>query len=574
MKQIVLAGCPNVGKSVVFSRLTGVNVISSNYPGTTVDYTRGTTAIAGATYELLDVPGTYSLEPSSKAEAVARTMLQTADVVINVVDATHLERNLYLTLEILELQKPTVVALNLWDETQHLGIELDVQKLAQLLGVPVVPTCALCGTGIKELAATAATAAQPSTRIKPQTEERRWLTVGEIIRDVQVVHHRHHTILDRLADLTVMPATGIPIAILALLLVFLFIIELGNALIDYVLDPFFYRYYGPWIVNAVNSVAPSGLIHDLLIGSSTVEALELEESLGILTTGLYVPLGLVLPFIFTFYLMLSLLEDLGYLPRLAVLVDTGLHKLGLHGSAIVPTILGCGCNVPGALATRILESEKQRFIAMTLMAIAIPCMAQSAMIFAILGRYGLRWILIIYATLFSLYIGLGLLLKRLVKGESPELLLEVPPYRRPHLATLLKKTWAKVRGFLAEAIPFVILGILIVNLLYLSGALEVLAAVFGPVLTTLLGLPEGAIAALLLGILRKDLAIGMLLPLGMSPQQLTVASIILATYFPCIATFVVMLRELGTKGMLKAAGLMIAVSFSVGILMRVLLIGI
>jgi len=573
MKQIVLAGCPNVGKSVVFSRLTGVNVISSNYPGTTVDFTRGTTVIAGAKYELLDVPGIYSLEPSSKAEGVARSMLQTGDVVINVVDATHLERNLYLTLEILELQKPTVVALNLWDETQHLGIELDVAKLEQLLGVPVVPTCALCGTGIKELAASAAAAAQPSKTIKPQTEEQRWLKVGEIIRDVQVVHHRHHTIFDRLADLTVKPATGIPIAILALLFIFLFIIKLGNAIIAYVMDPFFYGYYGPWIVNAVNSFAPSGLVHELLIGSSTLVNLDLEQSLGLLTTGLYVEFGLVLPFILTFYLMLSILEDLGYLPRLAVLVDTGLHKLGLHGSAIVPTILGCGCNVPGALATRILESDKQRFIAVTLMAIAVPCMAKSAMIFAILGRYGLRWILIVYATLFLLYIGLGLVLTRLVKGESPELLLEVPPYRKPHLATLLKKTWSRSSGFLVEATPFFILGILVVNLLYLTGGVELLSRVFGPVLTTVLGLPEGAIIALLLGILRKDIAIGMLLPLGMSPQQLTVACIILATYFPCVATFVVMLRELGTRGMLKATGLMITVSFSVGVLMRVLLIG-
>jgi ferrous iron transport protein B len=208
------------------------------------------------------------------------------------------------------------------------------------------------------------------------------------------------------------------------------------------------------------------------------------------------------------------------------------------------------------------------------MAISVPCMAQSAMIFAILGRYGLRWILIVYSTLFVLYILLGLVLKRLVKGESPELLLEVPRYRKPDPVTLLKKTWSKAYGFLAEAVPFVILGIFIVNLLYVFGIIDVLSAVFSPILTAVLGLPEGAIVALMLGILRKDLAIGMLLPLGMSPQQLTIACIILATYFPCIATFVVMLRELGVRDMLKAAGLMIIVSLSAGIIMRVVLIGI
>ncbi|HDS45747.1 MAG TPA: ferrous iron transporter B [Methanomicrobia archaeon] len=573
MKQIILTGCPNVGKSVLFSRLTGVNVISSNYPGTTVDLTRGTTRIGNEKYELIDIPGTYSLEPTSKAEEVARTMLHGGDIVINVVDATHLERNLYLSLELLEMKKPTIVVLNLWDETQHLGIEIDLARLERDLGVQVVPTCALCGTGIMELAA-AINRAEPSKTIQPMSEEERWLRVGELIRDTQQVHHRHHTFWDRLADMTVQPATGIPLAILAILLVFLFIIEIGNALIEYVLDPFFYGLYGPWIINAVNSFAPSGLLHNILIGTSTVEAPDFEQSLGILTTGLYVPFGMVLPFIISFYFMLSLLEDLGYLPRLAVLIDTGFHKLGLHGSAIVPTLLGCGCNVPGALATRILETDKQRFIAMTLMAISIPCMAQSAMIFAILGRYGLRWILIVYLTLFVLYISLGLVLKRIVKGESPELLLEVPPYRKPDLRTLLKKTWSKAYGFLAEAVPFVILGILIVNLLYVFGIVDVLSVLFAPLLTRVLGLPEGAIVALMLGILRKDIAIGMLLPLGMTPQQLTVACIILATYFPCIATFVVMLRELGVKALLKAAGLMVLISFSIGVLMRVILIGI
>jgi ferrous iron transport protein B len=573
MKQIALMGCPNVGKSVIFSRLTGVSVISSNYPGTTVDFTRGTTFISGEKFELIDVPGTYSLEATSKAEEVAQTMLQEADFVINVVDATHLERNLYLTLEILERNKPSIVALNLWDETKHLGIEIDVAKLEQVLDVSVITTCALCGTGIRELASRVGDA-EPSKTIEPMTEEGRWLKVGKIIRDVQVVQHRHHTIRERLTDATVKPTTGIPIALLVILFMFLFIITLGNAILDYLMDPLFYGYYGPWIVGVVNSFAPSGLLHDIFIGTSTIESLDFEQSLGILTTGLYVPFGLVLPFVITFYFILSLLEDSGYLPRLAILVDTGFHKLGLHGSAIVPTILGCGCNVPGALATRILETEKQRFIAMTLMAISVPCMAQSAMIFAILGRYGLRWILIVYSTLFVLYIFLGLVLKRLVKGESPELLLEVPRYRKPDPVTLLKKTWSKAYGFLAEAVPFVILGIFIVNLLYVFGIIDVLSAVFSPILTAVLGLPEGAIVALMLGILRKDLAIGMLLPLGMSPQQLTIACIILATYFPCIATFVVMLRELGVRDMLKAAGLMIIVSLSAGIIMRVVLIGI
>ena len=571
MKRIAMMGCPNVGKSVLFSRLTGVNVISSNYPGTTVDFTKGYTHIGGEKFELIDVPGTYSLEPISKAEEVARTMLQEADIIINVVDATHMERNLYLTLEILGMKKPTIIALNLSDEAKHIGIDIDVRHLEKLLGVPVVPTCAISGEGVKELTLKLR-AAKQSEQIKPMTEEERWRKIGDIIRKVQVVHHRHHTIREHIADITVKPATGIPIAMIVIFLIFLFIIRIGNLIIEYLMDPIFYDYYGPWIVGVVNTFYPKGLVHEILIGKSTLESLDFTQSFGLLTTGLYVPFDMVLPFVVTFYLMLSLLEDTGYLPRLAVLVDTGLHKLGLHGSAIVPTILGLGCNVPGALATRIMETEKQRFIAATLMAIAVPCMAQSAMIFGILGKYGMRWILMVYGTLALLYISLGLVLKRIIKGESPELLLEVPPYRKPDPVTLLKKTWTKAYGFLVEAVPFVLLGVFVMNLLYISGVIELLSVLFSPVLTTLLGLPKEAIVALIMGFLRKDIAVGMLLPLGMTPQQLTISCVILSTYFPCVATFVVLLKELGIRDMLKATGLMLIVSLTVGVLMRAILI--
>ena len=566
-----MMGCPNVGKSVLFSRLTGVNVISSNYPGTTVDFTKGYTRIGGEKFELIDVPGTYSLEPISKAEEVARTMLQEADIIINVVDATHMERNLYLTLEILGMKKPTIIALNLWDEAKHIGIDIDVRQLEKLLGVPVVPTCAITGEGVKALTLKLR-AAKQSEQIKPMTEEERWRKIGEIIRKVQVVHHRHHTIWEHIADITVKPATGIPIAMIVIFLIFLFIIQIGNLIIEYLMDPIFYNYYGPWIVEFVTAFYPEGLVHEILIGNSTLESLNFTQSFGLLTTGLYVPFDMVLPFVVTFYIMLSLLEDTGYLPRLAVLVDTGLHKLGLHGSAIVPTILGLGCNVPGALATRIMETEKQRFIAATLMAIAVPCMAQSAMIFGILGKYGMRWILMVYGTLALLYISLGLVLKRIIKGESPELLLEVPPYRKPDPMTLLKKTWTKAYGFLVEAVPFVLLGVFVMNLLYISGVIELLSGLFSPVLTTLLGLPKEAIVALIMGFLRKDIAVGMLLPLGMTPQQLTISCVVLSTYFPCVATFVVLLKELGIRDMLKATGLMLIVSLTVGVLMRAILI--
>jgi len=290
-----------------------------------------------------------------------------------------------------------------------------------------------------------------------------------------------------------------------------------------------------------------------------------------LTTGIYIPLAVVFPFILMFYLILGLLEDTGYLPRLAVLVDSVMHKIGLHGSAIVPSLLGLGCNVPGALSTRILETREQRFIALTLISIAVPCAAQQSMIFGILGKEGIRHVLIVYGVLALLYMLIGYILNRILPGERPELLMEIPPYRKPDIRTLLKKTMMRVRGFLTEAIPFVLLGVFIANLLYLSGVIEILSSLLEPVFTGWFGIPAGAIAALLVGFLRKDVAMGMLLPLGMTTKQLIISTVILSIYFPCIATFTVLLKELGVKETIKSAGIMVLTVLIVGGLLNLIL---
>ncbi|MCK4784029.1 MAG: ferrous iron transporter B, partial [Desulfobacteraceae bacterium] len=455
IKKIVLMGNPNVGKSVVFSRLTGANVIASNYPGTTVDFSKGKMRIDGKPVEIIDSPGTYSLEPSNKAEEVATKMLKEADVVINVVNATNLERNLYLTLELLERDIPVVVALNLWDETKHLGIHVDEKELEKLLGVPVVPTVALTGEGIKTLVSRIKEA-KSNKEIKPTSEEGRWVEIGSLIKKVERVEHRHHTIKDRISDLTIKPLTGIPIAAGILFLSFWIVRFIGENLIGYLFEPFFENLYKPLMMEFSDWLGP-GLIHDFLIGRLIDGEIEFVESLGMLTTGLFVPIGMVLPYIIAFYFMLSILEDTGYLPRLATLVDNVFHKLGMHGHGIVPVFLGLGCNVPGALSIRTMETRKQRFISATLLAIAVPCMAQLSMVFAIFSDPELGsgswyytpafYISLVFLTLIILYVIVGLILNKFVKGESPEIFLEIPPYRRPNLKTTLKKTWMRVRWF-------------------------------------------------------------------------------------------------------------------------------
>jgi ferrous iron transport protein B len=567
--KILLMGNPNVGKSVVFSRLTGINVIASNYPGTTVTYTRGFTKIGEDRVEVIDVPGTYTLEPTSEAEEVASRMLSEGGVVVNVIDATNLERNLYLTLQLLERHIPMVVALNIWDDTKHRGIFIDLDKLRELLGVPVTPTVAVTGEGIKELVESIPRAASLDTPARSRDE--RWAAIGGIIEQVQRVTHRHHTWRERLADASVKPLSGGIIALVILACAFFVIRFIGESLIGYVFDPIFSNLWAPVLSWLGSLMGDTGFLHDIVLGKLINGEVDFVQSFGLLSSGLYVPFAMVLPYIFSFYLVLGLLEDVGYLPRLGVLMDTLMHRLGLHGYAIIPTLLGLGCNVPAVLATRILESKRERFIAATLISIAVPCAALQAMIFGLVGERGAQYVFIVYGTLFVVWVILGIILRRTARGFTPELLIEIPPYRLPLWQALLQKLWMRTYGFLREAVPIILGAVLVINVLYFFGVFDAIADFTAPVVTGILGLPKEAVTALVIGFLRKDVALGMLAPLALTSAQLVIGSVVLAMFFPCIATFVVLLRELGIVNMLKSAGIMIAAALIAGGILNLIL---
>ncbi len=572
MKKIVLMGNPNVGKSVVFSRLTGADVLASNYPGTTIDFSRGHMSLGKEKYQVIDAPGTYSLEPTNRAEEVSIKILKKADIILNVLDATNLERNLYLCLQLLEMGKPQLVALNMWDETKHQGIDIDVAELSKFLGIKVIPTVALTGSGISQVVENLADCRPAIVKWK-KNDSGRWKRIGEIVSNVQILTHRHHTLKDRISEATIKPITGIPISILVIILTFWLVRIIGEGLINYAMNPLFDLLTSP-LMELSYVIEEHRFIHDMLIGKLIDGEIDYTQSMGMLTTGLYMPVGMVMPYIASFYFMLAILEDTGYLPRMSTLADNIFHKLGMHGHGIISVFLGVGCNVPGALATRNLVTRKQRFIAATLLSISVPCMAQTALIFGILGRYGLGYIFLVFLILISIYLGAGLILNRFIKGESPEIFLEVPPYRRPPIKVILKKTWMRVKWFLTEAVPFMFLGVLIINVFYSLGILDLLADTLSPFMGFWLGLPGEATPALLIGFLRKDLAVGMLISLDLSAMQLVIASVILTIYFPCVATFAVLLKELGGKDMLKASGIMVLTALLVGGLLRFTLLGI
>jgi ferrous iron transport protein B len=563
-------GNPNVGKSVLFSRLTGVHVITANYPGTTVGFSQGHMKVGAEKAEVIDVPGTYTLEPTNEAERIASEMVQTGDVIINVVDATNLERNLYLTLQLLEKQKPMVIALNMWDDTGHLGIEVNVDKLRALSGVPVIPCVAVTGWGTKELVEAIPRAAPG--QVLPQTRDERWVAVGNIVQQVQQIRHRHHTWRERLSDASVRPLTGMLIAAVVLALSFLIVRLIGEGLIAYALNPLF-DLWGGVVMKLSGLLGGSGFFHDVIVGKLINGQINFTQSLGLLTTGLYVEFDMVLPYIFAFYLVLGILEDTGYLPRLAVLMDTLLHRLGLHGYAIIPTMLGLGCNVPAILSTRVLESKRERFIAATLISIAVPCAALQAMIFGMVGKQGPQYVVLVFGTLFAVWVGLGFIINRFTRGFSPELLTEIPPYRMPPWRIMGQKLGMRIWHFIKEALPVVLGAVLVLNLLYTIGVFDAIARFLSPIVTGWLGLPKEAVTAIVVGFIRKDVAMGLLTPLALTAHQLVVASLVLAMFFPCIATFVILARELGFKDMARATAIMVVSALLVGGLMNLVLPG-
>ncbi|MFQ6086078.1 MAG: ferrous iron transport protein B [Candidatus Bathyarchaeia archaeon] len=419
--KLALAGQPNVGKSVIFHRLTGLGVIISNYPGTTVDITRGVTHFRGQRVEIIDLPGTYSLEATSIDQEVAIRVLleEKPDVIINIVDATNLERNLYLTLQILELGIPAVIALNQMDRARKLGIEINVELLERKLGVPVVPTVATKGIGIGKVAEMALKAVRSERtefkvrydshiedRISKLTERLkgsrkrppiplrtiavqllgnnrviaekcedgvardRYGQAGIISKGVTTEKAVKVPLLERLGEITSQPVIGLLSVFLVLAIIYFAVFILGG-LLEGLITTGYQTYVTPTLVNLVSHYGLSGLIESILLEG--------------INTGILSALAIIVPYILTFYLVIGLLEDTGLLARLAFLLDGVMHNIGLHGRAIIPMLLGCGCNVPAILSTRTLGSGKARLLTAVLISLAVPCSAQTAVILGLLG---------------------------------------------------------------------------------------------------------------------------------------------------------------------------------------------
>ncbi len=595
---VVLAGNPNVGKSVVFNALTGTYVDVSNFPGTTVELTRGRLGER----DVVDTPGVYGVSSFNDEERVARDIILTGDIVVNVVDAVHLERDLFLTLQLIDMGKPMVVAMNMADEARRRGVDVDRDLLEDLLGVPVIETVAVEGKGFDELKASLERArtghADPeleadivlmASRVGSRAEALMVLEGDDVVstrhgidpgvrRDELYLRRRsrvnditghvvHATTSGasfsaRLSAAMMHPATGIPMLMLLLYGMYVVLGQwIAGGVVGFVEGTLMQGYWVPFVERAVGAVFAQGsAMYTVLAGE-----------FGVLTMTPTYLLGVILPLVTGFYLLLALLEDSGYLPRIAALADRSLTSLGLNGRAVIPLILGLGCVTMGTLTTRILGSRRERFIATTLMAIAVPCSAQIAVITALITRTGPVYAFAYLLILLGIFVAVGTVLNRLTPGVSTDLLIDLPSLRVPRLDNVVRKTAVKVWHFMKEVSVFFLVGALLISILEVTGALAAIVRLAAPLTVGWLGLPPQAATAFVMGFVRRDFGAAGFFTMNLSDPQLLVAMVTITLFVPCIASAMVILKERGVPYLAGLLATSIGLAFLLGgILWRVL----
>lgn len=551
--RFALIGRPNCGKSTLFNQVAGYKAETGNFHGTTVKFLESKVRVAGEVIELVDLPGTYTLEGSNPAEAEVKRYLGTraVDAIINVADATHPAQSLELALELIPLGRPVVLAMNMMDEAARLGLKIDGPGLAQRLGVPVLPLVASKGRGVRHLFVAARDAARLASAAAPGPAAgdayARHAAAADLAAQYVKQGERTLSWRDRLDDVLLHPAWGYAALILILLAFFETVYGLGRMIEPPLL----------WLLDQLNTAITSR------IGLQTLPGAIINGTLQGVTAGV----AIVLPYLLPFLLGLGLLEDIGYLPRVAFLMDSLMHRIGLHGKAIVPFILGYGCNVPAVMSTRTLEEPRDRWMAAAL-ATLVPCAARLAVVFGLVAFYlGPLPALSLY--IFNLFVIAltGRILNGLLPEDSPGLILEMPPYRLPTLRTIFGKAWFRVREFVVEAWPVLIAGSAVLAALTWFRVAYIFNLLVRPI-TWVLGLPAATGIPLIFGILRKELSLVMLgqalgtmnFGAAMTPAQLFTYTVFVVFYIPCVATLMVLRRELGTKGMLWITGLTVLVA--------------
>jgi ferrous iron transport protein B len=635
--KVILLGNPNVGKSVIFNYLTGKYVTVSNYPGTTVEVATGTMPSHGKRIQVVDTPGINSLIPMSEDEKVTRDILlkESNTSLVQIVDTKNLRRGLLISLQLLEMERPFLLVLNMWDEAKSRGMDIETLTLENRLGVPILKTVATRRKGVDKIKENlqprlpssvnvtypqkieegisritpflpAAPISKRSLalmllsgdeslsewldrnlseneirqiekiRLETQTQfadpigylinQARLRKVDEILMQLMKAGVRAAKDFSTfLGNLAIHPFWGIPILLLVLFITYEFVGVFGaQTAVDFLEKALFGRWILPPIVDFVQHFIPVRILQELLVGPY-----------GIITMAITYAIAIVLPIVGCFFLIFGLMEDSGYMPRLAVMTNRIFKAMGLNGKAVLPMVLGLGCDTMATMTTRILETEKDRTIVTLLLALGVPCSAQLGVILGMFAGLPPLYLLVWVSLILFILVVVGYLASRVLPGESSDFILELPPLRVPQPSNIVTKTLARIEWYLKEAVPLFILGTLILFFLHLTGALHFLERVASPLVVHFLGLPPKATEAFIIGFLRRDYGAAGLFMMAkagqLTPQQILVSLVTITLFIPCIAQFFMMIKERGWRKTLWISAIIFPIAFGLGGVLNFLL---
>lgn len=618
---LALVGNPNVGKSVVFSTLTGKYRDVSNYPGTTVEVSHGKGRFGGKERTIIDTPGTDSTAPLSEDQKVARDIIIgiNPEKILQVADSKNLKRAMNLFLQLSEFEKPMALDLNMIDEAEAKKIDINTQGLSKKLGIPVVETAATKRRGISKLKKKIKKAQSPKINlsypeeiettlkefkkefnsrgigllyllapeemhqyIKEKYGEEKSKKAYELYLEAQSNFSRdlsyiiNHTIRkkseelvnefvsqdkiektpfrEKISDLTMKPLTGIPIFLGVLYLVYWFVGVLGaQVLVDFLEQGVFGKIINPAISDMVTSTIGKGALSTILVGD-----------FGVLTIGITWSVALILPIITTFFLAFSILEDCGYIPRLTAVADKLLRKIGLNGKAVLPMVLGFGCDTMATVTTRTLDTRKERIIATLMLALGIPCSAQLGVIFAIMALLPLYFFYLWVGVVATQLLLVAWLSSKIIPGEKGDFIIELPPLRVPKPENVLKKTYYRVKWFFREVVPIFLLGTFLIGVAEVTGVLLQIRHLLNPIVNGWMGLPAETTKIFILGFIRRDFAAAGILEMAESqllPIQTFVATVAITLFVPCVANFIIIIKERGIKTAIAIVSFIIPFAF-------------
>lgn len=614
MRRVALVGNPNVGKSVLFNALTGAYVTVSNYPGTSVEVSRGNAQIEGEQWEVIDTPGMYSILTITEEERVAREILlhESPDVVLHVLDARNLERMLTMTIQLIEAGLPVVLVVNILDEAERMGFTIDLKLLQEKLGIPVIGAATARKRGLDQIRSAIAgydyalvqqrftysrllerdisevsglmqgeyilsrralallllqqddeimellrhregdAYAPLAEKVREIAFERREsfhldlsMERKEIVRNIMdgvfsAPEKRVVTIAERISHLAVRPLTGVPLLLIVLYFgLYQFVGVFGaGTVVDFLEKKLFVEMFNPWITDTIKSLIPWETVQELFVGEY-----------GIITLGIRYAVGIILPIVATFFVFFSFLEDTGYFPRLALLVDRIFKYFGLTGRAVIPMVLGFGCDTMATMVTRTLETTRERIIATILLSLTIPCSAQLGVIMSLLSKYP-GALAVWGGCLLLLFFAVGLLSAKILPGEAPMFYMELPPMRLPQFGNVVTKTYTRMQWYFLEILPLFVLASVLLWLGKITGFFEKMVSAMTPVMASI-GLPRETAVAFIFGFFRRDYGAAGLYELQtkglMDARQLTVAAVTLTLFIPCVAQFLIMKKERGWK---------------------------